>query len=76
MTPRCVTRTGKECGDCVECLSKHPEGKTCGDCRHVEKCLAMWGLKDRSRSFCGWYPSRFAAIVTPNDRASASTGEG
>ena len=58
--PRCVQRTGKECGDCVECLSKHPDGKMCNDCRFVETCLAMFGLQDWSQTHCNWAPSRFS----------------
>lgn len=67
--PLCVKLRGHECGDCVECLSKHPEGKTCADCVHANLCRTVFGVPEpETRHFCQWYPSRFHA-------APARTGE-
>jgi hypothetical protein len=60
--PRCVQRTGKECRDCVECLSKHPEGKTCRDCYLFARCQAFLGISG-AETYCDWYPSAFHALA-------------
>jgi hypothetical protein len=60
--PRCVQRTGKECRDCVECLSALPAGETCESaCVHFKRCRVMIGRRG-DESYCDWVPSRFAAI--------------
>lgn len=52
-------------GCCVDkaCTSdtcmKLPDGKTCGDCRHVERCVSMFGHVP-SDAYCDWFPRRFA----------------
>ena len=61
--PRCVQRTGKECRDCVECLSALPAGETCESaCRWASHCRRVFGI-DTSQAFCDWAPSRFTSIV-------------
>jgi hypothetical protein len=73
--PLCVQRTGKECRDCVECLSALPAGLTCETaCRHVEKCKAIFGQKG-TEAYCQWVPSRFTPSSTLNLRGGRS-GDG
>jgi hypothetical protein len=55
--PRCVQRTGKECGDCVECLSVIPFGKTCADCGHASRCKAFGFTSSMENRYCSFYPS-------------------
>ena len=66
--PRCVQRKGYRCNDCVECLSAHPVGKTCGDCRHVTRCLTIFGLASREQTFCDFHPARFTPATTEASR--------
>jgi hypothetical protein len=61
--PRCVQRTGKECRDCVECLSKIPDGKVCLACQHAMRCTALGYTTNLLNHICGFAPSRFLAKV-------------
>lgn len=36
-----------------------PEGKHCSDCIHVNRCVAMFGVKPEN-SYCGFEPIRFS----------------
>lgn len=64
--PRCVQRTGCECRDCVECLSRHPDGATCSACVHAYRCQLIFGLREpETQRFCDWAPSRFMARKVP-----------
>jgi hypothetical protein len=54
--PLCVQRSGKECRDCVECLSVIPRGRTCASCINVRKCVSL-GMTEPERRFCDYAPS-------------------
>jgi hypothetical protein len=62
--PLCVQRTGKECRDCVECLSKIPAGKTCATCAYLKKCVGV-GISEPSRRFCDFAPSLYRPATVP-----------
>jgi len=36
-----------------------PDGKTCADCKHVEKCVSMWGGNE-SNTRCGFGDNKFS----------------
>ncbi len=59
--PRCVQRTGKECRDCVECLSTNRDGLTCSDCMLSRSCVPFGYTDSTDNRFCSFVPSRFVA---------------
>jgi len=46
----------KSCTD--ETCMQLSDGKTCGDCRHVRRCVLMFGHQP-SDTYCDWFPRRF-----------------
>jgi hypothetical protein len=62
--PLCVQRTGKECRDCVECLSKIPNGQTCATCWNVKLCVGL-GVTQPERQFCDYEPSIYRRAQVP-----------
>lgn len=54
LTPGCCVDDACQPHTCMTL----PAGKTCADCIHVERCVAMFGVKPEN-VICDFYPRRY-----------------